>query len=125
MTPDVAVAQFLAFHNQMSEAFPETDGSPRIWLLTGYNIWFDRGFLDALLLQHGSAIRDIYHYFQLDLPSQAWGLGITGLRGGAVAEALGIAPETDDPLQHTGASGADWNLQVYLALRALATHQAD
>lgn len=113
-----AAAAFLAFHAAQSEAHPGPDGEARTWLFTAYNAWFDRAFLDAFLIEHGSSIRDLYNYFQLDLPSLAWGAGIPDLRNGDVAGALDLPPETSDPLEHTGLTGAEWNLEIYRALRA-------
>lgn len=113
-----AAAAFLDFHTAQSAAHPGPDGEARIWLLTAYNAWFDRAFLDALLIKNGVSIRDLYNYFQLDLPSLAWGAGIPDLRNGDVAGALDLPPETSDPLEHTGLTGAEWNLEIYRALRA-------
>ena len=113
VSPGEAVRRFLHFHERMST------NNERIWLLTGYNVWFDRGFMDALLENNGSSTRALYHYFQLDLPSQAWGLGVQGLSGREVAKDLGIEPETDNPLLHTGISGARWNTTVYRKLLKL------
>lgn len=111
-----AVADFLAFH-------AETTGS-RTMLFTAYNAHFDRAFLDALLREHGSGFREHFSYYMLDLPSLAWGAGIPELRNGQVAIALGLEPETDDPLEHTGLSGAVWNLSLYRALKARIEAQA-
>ena len=102
------VAQFLSFHEEHKEE--------RTWVVMAYNAYFDRGFLDALLKQHGTSFRDIYTYFVLDLPSMAWGAGIQDLQHADVARALGVEPETDDPLRHTGISGAEFNVQVYKGL---------
>lgn len=112
-----AVKALLEFHAAMNSANPATDGADRTWLFTAYNAWFDRAFLDALLISQGSSMRELYNYFQLDLPSAAWGVGITNLKNAEVAAALGLTAETHDPLEHTGITGADWNLAVYRALR--------
>jgi DNA polymerase III epsilon subunit-like protein len=106
-----AVAAFLAFH----EAHAGEAGT----LFTAYNAAFDRNFLDALLEEHGSDFSALYTYFLLDLPSMAWGAGVTDLSNAAVARRLGLEPETDDPLEHTGISGAQWNLELYRALRGV------
>ena len=105
-----AVRDFLAFH--------ENHKGARTWVVLAYNAYFDRGFLDAFLQQHGSSFRELYTYFVLDLPSMAWGAGITDLRNADVAQKLGLEPETDDPLRHTGMSGAEFNLAMYKALLA-------
>jgi len=105
-----AVADFLAFH-------AETAGE-RTMLFTAYNAYFDRNFLDALLRQHGESFREHFTYFLLDLPSLAWGAGIPDMMNADVAAALGLDAETDDPMEHTGLSGAEWNLALYRALMA-------
>lgn len=105
-----AVADFLAFH-------AETAGG-RTMLFTAYNAYFDRNFLDALLRQHGESFREHFTYFLLDLPSLAWGAGIPDMMNADVAAALGLEAETDDPMEHTGLSGAEWNLALYRALKA-------
>ena len=104
-----AVEQFLDFH--------ETHKGERTWVMMAYNAYFDRGFFDALLKQHGSSFRDIYTYFILDLPSMAWGAGTHDLLNADVAKALGVEPETQDPLEHTGMTGAEFNVELYKALR--------
>ncbi len=104
-----AVVAFLDFHARV--------GAGRRFVFTAYNAQFDRGFVDALLNRHGRDFDDFYTYFLLDIPSMAWGLGITDLANARVAEQLGLEAETSDPLRHTGATGADWNLQIYRALR--------
>lgn len=106
-----AAARFLAFHDEMTQG--------RHALFTAYNAYFDRSFLDAFLRQHGSSFRAHFSYFILDLPSLAWGAGIRDLKNADVAARFGLPAETDDPLQHTGLSGVEWNLALY---RAIAHH---
>ena len=108
--PETAVQRILEIHERHAEN--------RRFILTAYNATFDRAFLDALLDEHGSSVRDLYTYFVLDLPSMAFGLGVPALVNASVAERFGIEPETDDPLEHTGLSGAEWNLALYRAMRA-------
>ncbi len=110
LAPDAAVARFLRFHDRA--------GSDRRFILTAYNAPFDRAFLDALLRENGSSVDDLYTYFVLDLPSMAFGLGATALANDRVADRFGIAPETSDPMRHTGMSGAEWNLSLYRAMLA-------
>lgn len=116
LTEADAVESFLAFHAEAS--------GDRTMLFTAYNAWFDRNFLDALLQQHGESFRDHFSYFLLDLPSLAWGAGIPDMMNADVAGALGLEAETSDPLEHTGLSGAEWNLAVYRALQARIAAQA-
>lgn len=111
-----AFARFLAFH--------ERHRGERTWIMMAYNAYFDRGFLDAWLKEHGTSFREIYTYFVLDLPSMAWGAGITDLQHGDVARKLGEEPETQDPLEHTGLSGAEFNLALYRALLKRANERS-
>jgi len=106
-----AAEAFLEFHS-------ETVGE-KTALFTAYNAYFDRAFVDAWLKESGHVgFRSLFTYFLIDLPSLAWGRGYRGLHGSEVAAALGIEPETDDPMLHTGESGALWNLEFYKALIA-------
>lgn len=115
LEPAQAVRRFLEFH--------EATRGERRFILTAYNAPFDRAFLDALLTRHGASVRDLYTYFVLDLPSMAFGLGATALANSEVAERFGLAPETDDPLAHTGLSGAEWNLSLYRVMLKTAFPQ--
>jgi DNA polymerase III alpha subunit (gram-positive type) len=117
LAPEAAVQRLLAFH--------ESARADRRFILTAYNAPFDRAFLDALLRGHGSSVDDLYTYFVLDLPSMAFGLGATALANDRVAERFGIAPETADPMLHTGISGAEWNLSLYRALLAAGARASE
>jgi DNA polymerase III epsilon subunit-like protein len=103
-----AVVRLLEFHRQTA--------GDRTVMLTAYNAWFDHIFLGTLLSRHDASWRDMFYYHVLDIPSMAWGRGIRGVSGGEVAAALGLSPETSVPLEHTGLSGAVFNLSVYRAL---------
>ena len=46
----------------------------------------------------------------------AWSLGIKDLAGREMAEKLGIEPETTNPFEHTGITGAESNVSAYRAL---------
>lgn len=119
-----AVRRFLDFHSEVVSRHHGPRDLPRTWLFTAYNAWFDRSFLDALLLGSGSSVRDLFSYFQLDLPSLAWGVGAPQLLNRDVAGALGLDAETRVPSDHTGLSGAEWNLAVYRAAMALSPSAA-
>lgn len=108
VSPRSAVEAFKRFHDE------HADG--RRFVLTAYNAPFDRSFLNALLDRHGYGFDELFTYFVLDLPSMAFGAGVTALQNGRVAERFGLPPETDDPLEHTGMSGAKWNLSLYRAM---------
>ena len=109
LSPAQAAKSFREFHQALAR--------DKRFILTAYNAPFDRAFIDAFLKRQGLSYSDFYTYFVLDLPSMAFGLGITSLVNDDVADALGIPPETRNPLEHTGESGAQWNLQVYRALK--------
>lgn len=109
VSKDEAAEAFLKFH-------VETVGD-RTAIFTAYNAYFDRAFIDTFLKERGhEGFRALFSYFLLDLPSLAWGVGIRDQSNTEVARALGLEPETEDPLKHTGMSGALWNLDVYRAL---------
>jgi DNA polymerase III epsilon subunit-like protein len=116
LDPADAAERILAFHRDHAD--------PRRFILTAYNAPFDRAFLDAFLVRHGASVRDLYTYFVLDLPSMAFGLGATALVNDRVAARFGVEPETDDPLEHTGLSGAEWNLALYRAMLAAAADRS-
>lgn len=99
-------------------AFHEATRRGRTVLFTAYNVWFDQAFITALLRRHGREWRDMYHYQVLDIPSMAWALGFRQLRGTELAAALGIADETRVPTEHTGITGAAFNVEIYRALLA-------
>ncbi|MBT3622769.1 MAG: hypothetical protein HN738_17955 [Gammaproteobacteria bacterium] len=103
-----AVDEIAAFHRKIA--------GDRNVLFVGYNAWFDISFVDHLFRSSGRTWRELYHYFVLDLPSMAWSLGIRDLAGQKFVDKLGIEPETTDPLEHTGITGAQANVNVYRAL---------
>lgn len=109
-----ATALILAFHSRIAAG--------RTVMFTAYNAWFDQGFLSAMLARNGAAWRDLFHYHVLDIPSMAWGQGLRQTRGSGVAEALGVPDETRVPIEHTGITGADFNVSVYRALLARRAH---
>lgn len=109
-----AARRILAFHRDTAAG--------RTVMFTAYNAWFDQGFLAAMLARNGAAWRDLFHYHVLDIPSMAWGQGLVQTRVSGVAAALGVAEETRVPLDHTGITGAEFNVSVY---RALLARRAD
>lgn len=99
--------------------FLEAAAGDRQILMVAYNASFDAAFLDHLYRAAGRSWRDLYDYvlyYFLDLPSMAWSLGLRQVFHDALPGALGVEPETDDPLEHTGISGAEYNLRIYRAL---------
>ena len=114
VTETEATARILGFHREISAG--------RTVMFTAYNAWFDQGFLSAILARNGAAWRDLFHYHVLDIPSMAWGQGLRQTRGSGVAAALGVPEETRIPLDHTGITGAEFNVSIY---RALLTRRGD
>lgn len=108
VTEAEAVQRWREFHARIAAGRPVTFGA--------FNAYFDQAFTDALLHRHGSRWRDWFHYQILDLPSMAFAQGARKLTGADVAQRYRIAAETRDPLQHTGATGAEFNLAIYRAL---------
>jgi hypothetical protein len=117
VSAEEAVRSFILFHERM------TGG--RTALFTAYNAWFDQAFMSRLLKAQGGSFRDLFFYHVLDLPSMAWSQGIVGLTGSHVARDLGIEDETRNPLEHTGETGAAFNLAVYRALLARTVSEAN
>lgn len=99
-------------------AFHHGARGERTVLFTAYNSWFDQAFLSAMLKRQGIEWRELYHYHVLDIPSMAWGLGLRQTRGSGLAAALGVPDETRVPTEHTGITGAAFNVSIYRALRA-------
>jgi hypothetical protein len=108
---------------QSLEAVAEAEAVERSVLMVAYNSWFDIAFVDHLFRQQGRTWRELYHYFILDLPSMAWGQGLRHLAGRPLAETLGLTPETSVAEDHTGLSGARFNVAVYRALMARLSDQ--
>ncbi len=85
-------------------------------LMVAYNCQFDLAFMDHLFRDADRTWRELFHYFVLDLPSMAWALGIRDLTGSVIAEQFGIEDESHIPEQHTGITGAMFNVRIYKAL---------
>lgn len=105
-----AVRRIRAFHDRARGG--------RTVLFTAFNVWFDQAFLTALLRRQGAEWRDLYHYQVLDIPSMAWAQGLRQLGGTDLAAALGVPDETRVPTEHTGITGAAFNVSIYRALLA-------
>ena len=116
ITSQQAVPKIVDFHHRVAR--------DKHVLFVGYNAWFDMSFLDHLFRQQGRTWRALYHYFVLDLPSMAWSLGIQDLAGQEMAAKLGIEPEMTNPLEHTGITGAQSNVNVYRALLRIKHEKA-
>lgn len=109
-TPAAAIAQMLAFHQEIA--------GERQVLMVAFNSHFDTAFLDHLFRDQQRSWRELYHYFVLDLPSMAWSLGIHGLTGSNVSGELEIEDEPHVAELHTGITGARLNARIYRALAA-------
>ncbi|MGF1579617.1 MAG: exonuclease domain-containing protein [Gemmataceae bacterium] len=108
ITEAIAVKKFLAFHRKHAKG--------KVVLFTAFNVWFDQAFLTELLARNKASWRDCYYYQVLDIPSMAWGAGYKQLRGAALSKALQVEDETHVPLEHTGITGAEFNLRLIRAL---------
>jgi DNA polymerase III alpha subunit (gram-positive type) len=111
LTTAAAVDSILAFHRRVAGSRPT--------LMVAFNSQFDAAFLDHLFRTRDRSWREMYHYFVLDLPSMAWSLGLRDLRGGMLAERLNVADEPRVAEDHTGITGAMFNVRVYQALMRL------
>lgn len=87
-------------------------------MLAAFNSWFDSAFLDHLFRAAGRSWREGFHYFVLDVPSMAWGQGLTHLTGAGLAGELGVPDEPHVAEEHTGLTGALLNVRIYRALLA-------
>lgn len=117
VTERQAVERIVSFQTEVAKG--------RQVLFVAYNAWFDLSFVDHLFRGVDRSWRELYHYFVLDLPSMLWSLGLRDLDGHALEEALDVAMETDDSLQHTGITGAEWNTQIYRALLRYSREHLD
>lgn len=110
-----AIAEIFAFHERVADG--------RQVMMVAFNSQFDTAFLDHLLRSEDRSWRELYHYFVLDVPSMAWSLGLRGLTGMALSEALGVPDEPRIAELHTGITGARLNARLYRALVALANQR--
>ncbi len=119
ISPEQAVENIVRFYD-------ETIRGKNV-LFCAYNESFDYAFLDHLFRGTDHEFRDLHDY-TLDLPSIAWGMGVSCLHGNKLVEHLGVrqepqaADEGTDPWEHTGLTGARLNLRIY---RALLDHASD
>jgi DNA polymerase III epsilon subunit-like protein len=104
------VATLRTFHQRVAGGRPV--------LFVAFNSPFDAAFLDHLFRAADGSWRELYHYFVLDIPSMAWALGLRGLTGTALAQALGVPDEPRVADQHTGLTGARLNARLYRAIEA-------
>ena len=110
LSPAAAVDSLARFHRRAA--------GERTVMLVAFNSWFDSAFLDHLFRSRDSSWRTLYHYFVMDLPSMAWGMGYRDLTGSELARRLGVQDEPHVAEEHTGITGARLNARLYRALRA-------
>ncbi len=111
-----AVELLRAFHARVAQG--------RGVMLVAFNSQFDAAFLDHLFRGADANWRELFHYFVLDVPSMAWALGLRGLTGQALADALQIPDEPRVAKDHTGLTGARLNARLYRALEARRLQRA-
>ena len=103
-----AVDCILAFHRK-------TAGEKNV-LMVAYNCQFDAAFLDHLFRRAGKTWREMYHYYILDIPSMAWGLGLRDLNSEMLMTMYEIPNEPHVAEFHTGITGAQVNVRIYRGL---------
>ncbi|NQV14702.1 3'-5' exonuclease [bacterium] len=103
-----AVDSIIAFHKKVA-------GDKNV-LMVAYNCQFDTAFLDHLFRVAGKTWRELYHYFVLDIPSMAWGLGLTDLSSQKLMALYNIPNEPHIAEFHTGITGAMVNVRIYQGL---------
>lgn len=107
-SPFAAVDSILSFHKRVA-------GDKSV-LMVAYNSQFDAAFLDHLFRTANQTWREMYHYFILDIPSMAWGLGLTDLSSEKLMSIYDIKDEPHVAELHTGITGAMVNVRIYKAL---------
>ena len=110
MTSEQAVGRILEFHKDIVD--------DRSVMMVAYNSHFDAAFLDHLFRSTDHSWRELYHYFILDIPSMAWGLGLRQLTGQDLSKILDVEDEPHIAAEHTGLTGALLNARLYRALLA-------
>lgn len=105
---DEAVDSILSFHTKVA-------GNKSV-LMVAYNSQFDGAFLDHLFRVANRTWREMYHYYILDIPSMAWGLGLTDLSSEKLMAYYDIEDEPHVAELHTGITGAMVNVRIYRAL---------
>lgn len=88
-------------------------------IFIAFNSWFDSSFVRNLLQEHGYKFNDWFDYRVLDIPSMALACGYFPKApdfNTNLATLLEVQPETNDPLNHTGESGVNFN---YALLKSL------
>ena len=106
--PIAAVDSILSFHRRVA-------GDKSV-LMVAYNCQFDAAFLDHLFRTGNKTWREMYHYYILDIPSMAWGLGLTDLSSEKLMTLYDIKDEPHIAELHTGITGAMVNVRLYKAL---------
>ncbi|MEN8223018.1 MAG: exonuclease domain-containing protein [Acidobacteriota bacterium] len=76
-------------------------------MIVAHNSHFDTAFIDHLFRSEGRSWEDIFYYYVLDIPSMAWGLGVTHSQ---IMDHYNIKEE---PHTHSGDNGAMLNVRVY------------
>lgn len=108
LSPVAAVDSILSFHKRVA--------GDKAVLMVAYNCQFDAAFLDHLFRTANQTWREMYHYFILDIPSMAWGLGLTDLSSDVLMTRYNIKDEPHVAELHTGITGAMVNVRIYKAL---------
>ncbi len=105
-----AVHQLIAFLNQYEQ-------KP---IFIAFNSWFDAGFVSSLFREYGQKFDASFDYRVMDIPSMARACGYSAGSSNFndnLAKMLAVEPETNNPLLHTGESGANFNLAILKSLQ--------
>lgn len=81
-------------------------GNKRIMMIA-HNAHFDSAFIDHLFRGEDKSWEDIFYYYVLDIPSMAWGLGVT------YNQIMDYYKIKSEPQTHAGNTGAMLNVRVY------------
>ena len=99
LTSGEAVNRIIAFSNRVR-------GNKKVMMIA-HNSHFDSAFIDHLFRSEGRSWEDIFYYYVLDIPSMAWGLGVTH------NQIMDYYKIKDEPPIHAGNTGAMLNVRVY------------
>jgi len=99
LTSGEAVRRIISFTKRVR-------GNKKIMMIA-HNAHFDSAFIDHLFRSEGRSWEDIFYYYVLDIPSMAWGLGVT------YNQIMDYYKIKDEPDIHAGNTGAMLNVRVY------------
>ncbi len=99
VSPKIAVEKIYTF-------IKKTRRNKKVMMIA-HNAHFDAAFIDHLFRAEGKSWEDLFYYYILDIPSMAWGLGVTH------NQIMAYYNIKNEPAVHAGISGAMLNVRVY------------